>query len=128
MTTTLSPDFLRAAALVTNFKGQKMRAVQAELLRIALRTVEFSACDLPSDFCAGNPQLSGCATGALVSIGLLEVCGRVKSSNPAANGRKVNRFRLVAGKRNTAHAWFKANNVTPEPECVGAQMELLAVS
>lgn len=108
-TTTLEPSFLRAVVLVSGFRGNAMRSAQAALLLIGLRGIEFTGADLPGEVTNGSPHIAGAAVGSLISIGLLEVTGRVKSPNPNAKGRKVDVLRIPAAKWNTAKTWLAQN-------------------
>lgn len=109
MTTTLEPSFLRAVVLMSSFRGHAMRSAQAGLLYIGLRCDTFTASDLPGELTNGSRHIAGAATGALVAQGLLEVVGRVKSSRPEANGRKIDILRIPQGKRATVYTWLAAN-------------------
>ena len=114
MSTTLDVSFLRAVVLVTGFKHKPMTSAQAALLLLGLRVPTFCAADLPPEICNGNKHLAGCATGALIAQGLLEVVGRVKSPNPDAKGRKLDVLRIPDSKRSTATTWLVRNGFTVE--------------
>jgi hypothetical protein len=120
MTTTLEPSFLQAAMLVNAFKGDRMKAAQAAMIYRALTHPEVVATDIPETITEGDAHISGCASGALVSIKLLEAVGRVKSPDPAAKGRKLNIYRIPHDRIGAARAWLRANNL-PEAQ---AQTEL----
>lgn len=107
MNTKLSDSFLLGIDLMTDYKGPLIRKVEACLLLLALRSVDFSADEIPAELLGGNNQVSGCAAGHLVRIGLIEYAGRVKSNRSGSNGRKVNLFRLCANKRETARTWLE---------------------
>ena len=109
MNSTLSPDFLVAASLQAGFKPNPTLDCRCALLRLALTQETFTGADLSDDLTGGNPTMAGCAVGSLVSWGLIEACGRVKSPKPNANGRKVDVLRLAEGKRGAAIAFLKAN-------------------
>jgi hypothetical protein len=108
--TTLDPQFLRAVVLMTGFKPSPMLRAQAALLTIALRYSDFTAADIPKEITNGSKHLAGCATGALIALGLLTVIKRVPSPDPAAKGRKLDLLRLTEGKTHSARAWLKAND------------------
>lgn len=108
-TTTLEPGFLRAALLTSSFRGDDLDRCMCFLIRLGLRGEPFNASMIPGELLNGSKTLAGCATGALIAMGLLVATGeRVKSSNPAANGRKVNQLSLPPEKVSTAHAWMRA--------------------
>lgn len=120
MSTTMSVDFLRAVILTASFRGDDMARAQAALLLIGLRLQDFTAGHLPKEICGESKSLAGCATGALISQGLLEVVGRVKSPNPDANGRKCNLLRIPGEKVNTARTWLRVHGFHP----VEGQLEM----
>jgi len=107
MTTTLAPEFLRAVCLMVGFKPQAMVRAQAALLLIGLRQVEFTAADLPGE--VAGQHISGAATGALISQGLLTVIRRARSPNPNAKGRKLDVVRLSSVA--LALTWLRANGI-----------------
>lgn len=109
MSTTLSPDFLTAALLVTNFKGKKMMSVQAALLTMGLSGQDFTAAQIPSELVGDSKNISGCASGSLVAQGLITVVSRMPSPKLNAKGRKLDVFRIADGKRETAKAWLRVN-------------------
>ena len=106
--TTLDAQFMRAVVLLCGFKPKPMVRAQAGLLLIGLQGGDFTAASLPAEL--GGKHLSGAATGALVSTGLLTVVGRMKSPNPDAKGRKLDILRITS--RETARAWLRANDVS----------------
>jgi len=118
MNTTLDPQFLQAALTMHAFKPGKMLAAEAVLLRIALDGGEFTACELPDEITQGSKHIAGAATGALISMGLLEVTRRVKSPDPRAKGRKLDVLRLKDGKRGTVLAWFRAHDLPTEQQAL----------
>lgn len=122
MSTTLSPDFLRAVVLMTSFRGPNMRAAQAALLQIGLRGGTFTAADIPAEVTHGSMNLAGAATGALIAQGLIDVVGRVKSPNPNAKGRKLDLLAIPEAKESTAKTWLTRNGF----EVIPVQEELFA--
>lgn len=118
--TTLNAQFLRAVVLLCGFKPRRMVGAQAGLLLIGLRGQDFTAADLPGEL--GGKHLSGAATGALISEGLLTVVGRIKSPNVAAKGRKLDVLRVTSIL--TAKSWLRANGVD-EPQEFNGQLELV---
>lgn len=86
----MDAGFLRAVIVVSAFRGDDMDRAMAALLLIGLHHREFCAGHLPKEICGESKSLAGCATGALITAGLVVVIGRVKSPNPDANGRKCN--------------------------------------
>ena len=106
MSTTLSPDFLRAIILTTGFRGEPMHAACAALLIIGLRGQTFSGADLPGELTNGSKTLAGCACGYLTAAGLVECVGRIKSPHPDAKGRKLNLLQIPANKYSTARTWL----------------------
>lgn len=113
--TKLSPDFLRAIVLLGDFKQGETRKVKAALLAMAMTADSFTAADLPGEICNGDIHLAGACCGSLLTQGLIESVGRVKSPDPQAKGRKLNLYRLAAGKFNTVRAWFNSQGITPPP-------------
>ena len=107
MTTTLDSSFLRAVILMCGFQDKPMKNAQAGLLLIGLKQPEFSAADLPAEL--GGKHLSGAATGALVSTGLVTVIGRIKSPHKSAKGRRVDVLRVT--NREKAKTWLRSNGV-----------------
>jgi len=118
VSTTLSRDFLRAVVLMIGFKHEPMRRAQAALLYMALEGGTFTAADLPGEITAGSKHLAGAATGALISIGLLTVKGRVKSPDVSAKGRKLDL--LAGGETGRIRAWLRNNGysdrINTEPQ------------
>jgi len=112
----LTPEFLRTVIIVSGFRGDDMARAQAALLMIGLHQQDFTAGHLPKEICGESKSLAGCATGALISMGLLEVVGRVKSPNPDANGRKCNLLRIPGDKVNTARTWLRLRGYVTENE------------
>lgn len=121
MTTTLEPSFLQACLLLNSFKGRPMAVAQGALLYLALNG-DCTAAELPGEVTGGSKYIPGAATGALIAQGLLVVVGRVKSPRENAKGRKLDLLRLAPGKRGTALAWLRANNL-PVP-IAGQQQEM----
>lgn len=111
MSTTLSADFLVAVSRMSEFKREKLLACKAELLALALQGRDFTAAELTDSATEGSPHRAGAATGALISIGLLAVVGRVKSPKESAKGRKLDLLRLAPGKYQTVLTWFRANGL-----------------
>ena len=105
--TSLDPQFLRAVVLMTGFKPDKMRRVQAALLMLGLQGLDYTAADIPDELTEGSQHIAGAATGSLVAIGLLSVIGRIKSPDAKAKGRKLDLLRLLDVAR--ARGWLKAN-------------------
>lgn len=124
-TTTLDPSFLRTLVLVTGFRGNDMQRAQAALLIIGLLGRDFSGADLPAEIANGSRHLAGCAVGSLVSTGLVECVGRIKSPHPNAKGRKLDLLRIPGNKVNTARAWLRANGYVPNDN--NLQMEMAVV-
>jgi hypothetical protein len=127
MSTTLDAQFLKAVVLLTGFKPEKMRRCQAALLMIGFAGKDYSAADIPAELTDGSRHIAGAATGALVSIGLLNVIRREQSPDPKAKGRKLDILRLAdIGK---AKAWLRANGFKDEiPKAIkpAGQMDLLS--
>lgn len=124
--TTLDAQFLRAIILMTDFKRTEATRAKGALLTLAVNGLDFTAADLPAEIANGNIHLTGAACGALVSEGLIVVVGRKKSPDPRAKGRKLNIYRLAAGKLSAARAWFEAQGLTPPMLGKPSQMELVA--
>lgn len=102
----LHPEFLRNVILVSSFRGDDHHRICAALLLIALKLPEIDAGMVPAEICGHSKTALGIATGSLIAQNLLEVCGRVRSSSPSANGRKVNRIRIPAGRLSTVQTWL----------------------
>lgn len=125
--TTLDPQFLRAVVLMTDFKPGDARRVKSALLALAVNGLEFTAADLPAEIANGDIHIAGAACGALVSENLITAVARVKSPDPKAKGRKLNVYRLAAGRLATARAWFAAQGLNPPRKDGGdGQMNLIA--
>ena len=123
--TTLDAQFLRAIVLMTDFKQKESARAKSALLALAVAGLDFTAADLPAEIANGDIHITGAACGALVSEGLIVAVGRRKSPDPKAKGRKLNVYRLAAGKFNTVRAWFAAQGLTP-PSAGQNQMQLIA--
>ena len=108
MTSRLDISFLRMVVVMTGFHPKAMRRTEAALLMMGLTGVEFTAAELPDEITDGNRHVAGAATGALISEGLLQVVGRVKSPNPDAKGRKLDVLRLVSVEK--AKSWLRVND------------------
>lgn len=113
--TTLDASFLRAVALQAGFKPKLSVGVQGALLLIGMHKPTFTAAELPADVTGGSRHISGAATGNLVSMGLLQVVGRVKSPNPDAKGRKLDLLTIAPGKFETVKAWLRTNGFNFQP-------------
>ena len=105
--TSLDPQFLRAVVLMTGFKPDKMRRVQAALLMLGLQGLDYTAADIPDELTEGSKHIAGAATGSLVAIGLLSVIGRIKSPEAKAKGRKLDLLRIAS--RDKARCWLRSN-------------------
>jgi len=120
--TQMHAEFLRQIVLVSSFRGDDVDRVSAGLLLIGLGSATFNAGDLPGELVGDSKTLAGIATGRMIATGLLEVVGRVRSSSPLANGRKVNQLRVNPLKVTQARNWLAARGYTDAPQ----QMELIA--
>lgn len=120
----LHPDFLRNVVLVASFRGDDHDRICAALLLIGCKLPTFDAGMVPAEFCGHSKTALGIATGALIAQNLLEVCGRVRSSSPSANGRKVNQIRIPEGRLGAVKCWL-ARHGYQDPESP-AQMALTA--
>ncbi len=109
---TLAPEFLSNVILVSSFRGDDHHRICAALLLIGLRGQEFDAGMVPAELCGDSQTALGIATGALIAMELIEVCGRVRSSSAKANGRKVNALRIRADKYATARCWLSRHGYT----------------
>lgn len=113
--TKLAPEVLQASLLKDAWHHARMVRVKAAMLTLALRHGVFDASQIPASLCVredGSPDnhIAGVCIAALQAIGLIEATGeRVRSSRPDANARRVNRYRLAAGKTFVALAWFRDN-------------------
>lgn len=106
MSTQLDAGFLRMVILATGFRGDVMARCQAAFLMILLRGGDADAGCIPGEIANGDQYLAGMACASLRAQGLIEGVGRVKSSSPLANGRKVNLWRIPAAKVNTVRTWL----------------------
>lgn len=109
---TLDPSLARAIILATSFRGEAMHRCQAALLMIGLHGLDFDAGALPAELTTkedGTPDahLAGMACASLASQGLIVAVGRVRSSSPLANGRKVNAYRIPNDKVATVRTWLQ---------------------
>ncbi len=121
---TLHPEFLRNVVLVASFRGDDHSRICAALLLIGKKLPEYDAGMVPAELCGHSKTALGIATGSLIAQGLIEVCGRVRSSSPSANGRKVNQIRLKQGRLNAVNTWL-ARHGYKDAE-TPSQMELIA--
>lgn len=119
----LHPDFLRAVVLVSSFRGDDHNRICAALLLIGCKLATFDAGMVPAELCGHSKTALGIATGSLLAQGLLEVCGRVRSSSPAANGRKVSLLRVPEGRLGAVKVWLARHGYQ---DAETAQMELIA--
>ena len=119
----LHPEFLRNVVLVASFRGDDHDRICAALLLIGKKLATFDAGMVPAELCGHSKTALGIATGALIAQGLLEVCGRVRSSSPSANGRKVNQIRIPAGRLNAVNCWLSRHGYQ---DAQTSQMELIA--
>lgn len=102
------PSLMRAILLSVSFLGNDMSRVQGAFLMVLLRG-DADAGVLPSELFNGDLHLAGMACASLRAQGIIESVGRVKSSNPLANGRRVSLWRIPANKVNTARTWLSRN-------------------
>jgi hypothetical protein len=105
-TTTLHPALLQAIILATSFREPDMHAAQGALLMIGLQGEPFDAGMLPAKITNGDQHLAGMACASLAAQGLIECIGRVRSSSPLGNGRKVNQWILRDAKKPLARLWL----------------------
>lgn len=117
------PSFLRAVVLVCAYKAKAMERAEVALLCLALTGREFTAANLTGEITRGSRTIAGCATGALASMGLIACVGRCKSPNPAANGRRLDVWRLADGKGESARTLLRRYGVE-EPPTIRGQGEL----
>ena len=96
-----------------------MHGAQAALLLIGLQGIDFDAGMLPGEICGDDVHLAGMACASLCAQKLIEGVGRVKSSSPLANGRKVNLWRITNAQK--ARTWLARNGFTDQ---VPAQTEM----
>lgn len=107
----LSPEVMRNIILVASFRGDDLHRAQAALLLIGLQGVDFNAGELPGELCTkpdGTPDahIAGMACASLAAQNLIVGIGRVRSSSPLANGRKVNLWRIPSDRVATARTWL----------------------
>lgn len=114
MSTQLDAGFLRNVVLVASFRGDDHDRICACLLMLAKRLGTIDAGMVPADLCGNSKTALGIATGALLAMNLLEVCGRVRSSSPLANGRRVNALRIATGRMNAVNHWLQSRGYTDE--------------
>lgn len=118
--TTLEPELLRNVVLASSFRGADIDRACAALLLIGLRGIDFDAGMLPGEICGDDAQLAGMACASLCAQKLIVGVGRVKSSSPLANGRKVNLWRIPADRISTVRTWLARRGIAfPQ-----SQMEL----
>ena len=114
--TTLTPELLRNCLLVASFRGEALDSVCAFLLLLGLKLDTLDAGMLPAELLAGDRHLAGIATASLLAQELLEVCGRVRSSSPLANGRKCSLLRIPEGRAATVRRWLEIRGYVVEQE------------
>ena len=120
MSTTLEPAFLRTLILVTSFRGDDMDRACAFLLLLAMKLGQIDAGMMPAEICGESKTMAGCAVASLLTQKLLEPIGRVRSSSPLANGRKVSLLSIPANRMATARTWLAQRGYTTET----AQLEM----
>jgi hypothetical protein len=104
---TIAPSLLRSIIVASSFRGDDMHRCQAAFLMILLTGIDADAGMLPQEVCMNSqtnepdPHLAGMACASLCSQKLIESVGRVRSSSPLANGRKVSLWRIAPGKHQT---------------------------
>lgn len=124
--TTLDNSLLRSIILASSFRGSDFTRCQAAFLMILLAGIDADAGMLPQEVCMNSqtnepdPHLAGMACASLCSQKLIESVGRVRSSSPLANGRKVSLWRIAPNKRQTVLTWLSRHGYSPIP----AQAEL----
>ena len=116
MSTTLSNDFLRTLVLVHGFRGEAIDRACAGLLLMGLRGIDFDAGMLPGEICGDDPHLAGMPCASLCAQKLIVGVGRVKSSSPLANGRKVNLWRIPSDRTNAARTWLDRHGIDATPQ------------
>jgi hypothetical protein len=99
-------DFSRELCLIAGFRGEAFHSVQASMLLIGLRGLDFSAADIPRELTGGDKHVSGLATKGLLKMGLIEKVGYIPSPNKDAKGRPVLCLRIPADKVSTARTWL----------------------
>jgi len=102
---------------MTAFHPKRQKRCEAALLAIGLKKQDFTAAELPGEVTEGSKHAAGAATGALISSGMVQVVGRVKSPLANAKGRKLDVLRLVSAEK--AKTWLRANgfaNLIPQSE------------
>lgn len=119
----LSADFLRNVVLVSSFRGDDHQRICAALLLIGCKLPTFDAGLVPAELCGHSKTALGIATGSLLAQNLLEVVGRVKSSSPSANGRKVSLLRISEGRLSAVKLWLARHGYQDSET---SQMELIA--
>ena len=112
---TLSTDVLRNVILVSSFRGDDLHRAQAALLLIGLTGIDFDAGMLPGEICGADVHLAGMACASLCAQKLIVGVGRVKSSSPLANGRKVNLWRIPSDRITTVRTWLSRHGYTDTP-------------
>lgn len=116
----LSPEFLRTLIIVTGFRGEDIDRACAFLLLLSLKVGPIDAGMMPAEICGESKTLAGCATASLLTQKLLEPIGRVRSSSPLANGRKVSLLQIPANRMAAARTWLAVRGYTTET----AQLEM----
>lgn len=92
---------------------------------VGLRGETFTGAVLPGELVGGSKHISGLAVGSLVTMGLLEVVGRVKSPRENAHGRKVDLLQIPANKYSTVRTWLSRHGYE-SPTNLPEQLSLIA--
>ena len=122
MSTALTAEVLRNVVLVSSFRGTDLDRCQAAFLLILRLQVTADAGMIPAETLTNSktgqfdPQLAGMACASLVAQRLIESVGRVRSSSPLANGRKVNNYHIPADRQATVRTWLARRGYLTETQ------------
>ncbi len=105
----MDESFFRGICLKVAFKPEKLRRAQAALIYVALTGETFTADCLPGEITENDNTVSGCAVGALATIGVLQRVCRCKSPSKSRNGAWVNSWKLAEGQGFKARLWLTRN-------------------
>jgi hypothetical protein len=105
----LDPSLARAILLASSFRGDDFDRAKACFLMILLNRDTADAGMIPGEICNGDLHLAGMACASLQAQKLIVAVGRVRSSSPLANGRKVSLWAIPDDRRATVRTWLARN-------------------
>lgn len=99
-----------------------MHRAQHALLLMGMQGGDFDAGMLPGEICGEDVHLAGMACASLCAQKLIVGVGRVRSSSPLANGRKVNLWRIACPAK--VRTWFARHELESTLPATQTEMAL----